>query len=227
MTTLSKVNTRRGGNNPPHAGFASGISPEAESSQTGVSVRFAFDENKHWFVLRATYGRAAKAYDFIIKDNTEAYMPFRHIRKPVDGKKRITLTPLLPSFLFVYSTFENVRRYVEETPKLHYLTYYYDHFKTDESGNNPPLIIPYDDMMNFIRLTSIDNEHIMLVDEKQCRYKGGDIVKIVDGDFCGVIGRVVRVAGQQRVAVTVNGLCTVVTAYIPTAFIRKVADCEK
>ena len=82
-------------------------------------------------------------------------------------------------------------------------------------------------MMNFIRLTSIDNEHIMLVDEKQCRYKGGDIVKIVDGDFCGVIGRVVRVAGQQRVAVTVNGLCTVVTAYIPTAFIRKVADCEK
>lgn len=50
------------------------------------------------------------------------------------------------------------------------------------------------------------------------------MVRIVDGDFAGVVGRVARIAGQQRVAVEINGLCIVATAYIPKSFICRIDD---
>jgi transcription antitermination factor NusG len=47
-------------------------------------------------------------------------------------------------------------------------------------------------------------------------------VRVTDGPFEGIIGRVVRVARQQRVAVEIRGLnALITTAYIPTAFLEK------
>ncbi|MQN17676.1 hypothetical protein F7D93_17080 [Prevotella copri] len=40
--------------------------------------------------------------------------------------------------------------------------------------------------------------------------------------FKGVIGRVARWQGQQRVGVVVDELVTVVTAYIPSAFLMSI-----
>ena len=62
----------------------------------------------------------------------------------------------------------------------------------------------------------------MKVTPEYCHFKTGDIIKIIDGDFKGVVGRVARVAGQQRVVVEIKGLCMIATAYIPNAFIKRV-----
>lgn len=126
------------------------------------------------------------------------------------------------NFLFVYATPEKVEKYVKQTPELHYLTYYYNHFKVGEFGKNPPLTVGYNEMMNFIRVTSLNNEHVRLVESQHCHYKSGDKVRIVDGDFAGVEGKVARVAGLQRVVIELPGVCLVATAYIPTAFIKPI-----
>lgn len=47
------------------------------------------------------------------------------------------------------------------------------------------------------------------------------MVRIVNGKFTGVVGRVARYQGQQRVAVVIDGLLTVATAYIPSVFLEK------
>ena len=221
MDALPNVNTRRGGTNPPHAGLTSDVSPKAQGSPTGVSVRYAPNPDKQWFVLRVSYGRVNKAYDFLTKGHTEVYLPMHYVQKEVNGRKKRVLEPLLPNILFVYATPEKVETYVKRTPALSYLTYYYDHFRI-VNGKNPPLTVRYEDMMNFIRLTSVDNEHIKVVEPQQCHYKNGDLVRIVAGDFAGVVGRVARVSGQQRVVVEIEGLCLVVTAYVPTGFISKI-----
>ena len=43
---------------------------------------------------------------------------------------------------------------------------------------------------------------------------------MIDGKFRGVTGIVARYQGQQRVGVVIDGLLTVVTAYIPSAFLK-------
>ena len=88
MNTLPNVDTRRGGISPPHVGFASDVSPEAQGSPTGVSVRYAPDPSKQWFVLRTTYARVIKAHKYLTREGTETYFPQHHVQKEIDGKKK-------------------------------------------------------------------------------------------------------------------------------------------
>lgn len=75
-------------------------------------------------------------------------------------------------------------------------------------------------MENFIIATSNKSEHLRYVDESQCHFKSGEKVKVTDGLFKGVEGRVARVSGQQRVVVSLSQVGLVATAYIPTAFLQ-------
>lgn len=75
-------------------------------------------------------------------------------------------------------------------------------------------------MINFIKATSTESDHVRIVSNEQCNFKSGDIVKVIDGEFKGVTGKVARIAGQQRVVVEVVGGCMVATAYIPNVFLE-------
>lgn len=52
------------------------------------------------------------------------------------------------------------------------------------------------------------------------KFEKGQLVKVIDGVFKGVVGRVARWQGQQRVGVIVDDLVTVITAYVPSGFLQ-------
>lgn len=79
-------------------------------------------------------------------------------------------------------------------------------------------------MENFIIATCNKNEHLKFVDENQCHFKGGEMIRVIDGMFKGVEGKVARVSGQQRVIVTITNVGLVSTAYVPTAFIQIIEE---
>ena len=222
MSTLSNVETGRGQAKPPGVRVAPETIPEAKSSQTGVSVRYVPTPDKSWYVFRASYGREDRASDYIVEDGTFVYIAKRYVRKTVNGKQKKVLETLIPNLLFVYTTEDKAKEYVKDTPALSYLTYYYNHFELDDDQKNPPLTVSCKEMENFILATCNKSEHLKFLDETQCHFKGGEIVKITDGNFKGVEGRVARVSGQQRVIITLTNVGLVSTAYIPTAFIRTI-----
>lgn len=219
MSTLSNVETGRGQAKPPCVRVAPETIPEAKSSQTGVSVRYVPTTGMNWYVLRTSYGREDKAFDYIVEDGTFVYIAKRYVRKTVNGKQKKVLETLLPNLLFVYTSKEKAEDYVKHTPALSYLSYYYNHFKLDKTQKNPPLTISCKEMENFIIATCNNSEHLRFVDESQCHFKGGETVIITNGLFKGVEGRVARVSGQQRVVVSLKNIGLVSTAYIPTAFL--------
>ena len=141
-----------------------------------------------------------------------------------NGKKKRVLEPLLPNLFFVYSPQSRLEELFLEENDLGHLRFYRDKTKdvSQQDGKHPPIVVPYYEMLNFIKLISVDSEHIKLIEPEHCHYKSGDKVCIVEGDFTGVVGRVARIAGQQRVVVELNKLCMVATAYIPSAFLEKV-----
>lgn len=220
MSTLSNVKTGRGQAKPLGVRVAPETIPEAKSSQTGVSVRYVPTPDKSWYVFRASYGREDRASDYIVEDGTFVYIAKRYVRKSVNGKLKKVLEPLIPNLLFVYTTKEQADTYVKHTPILSFLSFYLDHFKYDEKQNNPPLTVIRKEMENFIIATCNNSEHLKFVEEEQCHFKGGETVRIIDGMFKGVEGRVARVSGQQRVVVSISNVGLVSTAYIPTAFIQ-------
>ena len=160
--------------------------------------------------------------DYLIEHGTYAYvaMVWRDVRS--EGRKHRILTPLL-NLVFAYLTEEQARKYVYDTPQLRYITFYYDHFKIAIGGGNPPLVVQGKDMERLIRATSLHDEHVMAVSPDKCKFLSNDEVRVTDGPFEGIIGRVVRVARQQRVAIEIRGLnALITTAYIPTTFLEKV-----
>ena len=221
MSTLSNVETRRGEANPLGVRVAPETIPEAKSAQTGVSVRYVPAPDKRWYVFRASYGREDKALNYIVEDGTYVYIAKHYAHKTVNGKQKKVLKPLIPNLLFVYTTKEKADEYIKKTPVLSYLTYYYNHFKLDNNQKNPPLTISTKEMENFIIATCNKSEHLEFVEEDQCHFKGGELVKVVDGPFKGVEGKVARVSGQQRVIVELGSLCLIATAYIPSAFLLR------
>jgi len=150
-------------------------------------------------------------------------MPMHYVIKKEIGKKKRILQPLLPNLLFVYTTREVVNSIIKKKGgETSVLKFYLDKTKPlEENGKHPPLTISFSAMTNFIKATNTDSKHVRIVSSEQCHYKSGDMVKVIGGEFKGVIGKVARIAGQQRVVVELSGLCLVATAYIPTDFIRK------
>ena len=224
MSTLSNVTTRRGESNPPSVRFAPDAFPEAKSSKTGVSVRYAPAPDKLWYVFRVSYGRVDKASDFLVDNGTYTYIAKKMVEKYVGGKRKRYLQTLIPNLLFAYTTEAKAEEYVNNTPAISYLSYYYNHFKQDDDQKNPPLTVSDKEMGRFVLATSNRNKHLLFVQPSQCHFKGGEEVRVIDGPFAGVEGSVARVAGQQRVIVSLSGIGLISTAYIPTAFLRPITD---
>lgn len=224
MNALINAHTTRGCESPPHIGLASNVSPKAQSSDTGVSSEYVQQNGCSWFVLRATYNRVNAAYDRVTKAGIKAYVPMHYVHKVIAGKKKRILQPLLPNILFIYATREQADSIVKkESDMPSFIKYYLDKTLPQEAnGKNPPLTIPHSLMINFIRATNTDSDHVRIVTAEQCHYKSGDMVRVIAGEFKGVTGRVARIAGQQRVVVVIAKLCMVATAYIPSNFISKI-----
>lgn len=227
MNALVNAHTIRENDISPSVRLASDGLPEASRSQTGVSSDYEPRAGHRWYVLRVTYNRTDKAHEQVAGAGVQWYMPMHYVlRNDGIGKKKRTLEPLLPNLFFVYATREVADAIVMKrgnAPQV--IKYYRDKTKPFEpDGKHPPLTVPHTAMANFIRVTRTDSDHVRVVSPRQCRLKGGDRVRVTDGEFRGVTGRVARIAGQQRVVIEVTGLCLVATAYIPSCFIERIAE---
>lgn len=179
---------------------------------------------KRWYVMRSTFNRSLKAYDHLRQNGFEAYVPMTVVEKVVDRRLTQVTVPLIPNMVFVLADEPVLRTFIKEHKEKSFLTPYYDHFDHSAERSDHYLSVPTRQMDNFILATSVPNKHMMVVDGSKVRYKSGDLVRIVEGDFMGVVGKVARVNGQSRVVVTLDGICSVATAYIPSAFLEPYSD---
>jgi len=204
------------------SGLTSFAFPEAKSSQTGVSVRYAPSPDKQWFVFRTLYGHAQQMADLLVEDQVYPYLAMIWKDLYQNGKRRRVLVPFM-NLLFAYTSKEQADWYVRDSRQSPYITYYYNHFEIDAFGKNPPLTIAERDMVPLVRTTALRDEHVMEVDMKKCRFVSDDIVRVTYGPFEGIEGRVARVCRQNRVVVFIKGLqAGLTTAYIPPYYLEKI-----
>ena len=186
----------------------------------GESVDYAHSPENQWFVIRSTFGRAKTAYDLLSSEGFHAFLPVKVVEKVKNNSIVRDLKPLIPNMLFVYSDNTTIKEFIKENKGSGILSFYYNHFEKESTGTDKLLTIPTWQMDSFILTTRVRNQHTMLVDPSKLNFKSGDIVRILEGDFAGVVGKVARIKGQKRVVVVLEGVCAVATAYIPSAFIE-------
>ena len=219
----------------PSVGLTSSVLPEAqsnvsvESSTTGVSTKYTLSKTSfpqqnisnqpHWYALRTTYGREQKAYDYLTAKGVTAYLPTILVEKEVKGKRIVTQESRLPNIFFAHGTEEEMKKYVYDNYNLPFLRFYYRHFHEGNHIAKEPLIVPDRQIESLKIICESEAEDILVVPEEVQKFKTGQMVRITEGKFKGVVGRVARYQGQQRVAVIIDGVLTMATAYLPTAFL--------
>ena len=83
------------------------------------------------------------------------------------------------------------------------------------------MIVPDYQMESLKIICAADADNTIVSLDEVPKFKKGQLVRVVDGAFKGVTGIVARYQGQQRVGIVIDGLLTVATAYIPSAFLSK------
>ena len=226
------------GDNLPCVGLTSSALPEAqssaraESSQTGVSTRNVPSANElptikrakntpHWYALRVTYGREKKAYDYLVGKHVESYYPTIKTVKEVDGKRKTVEESRLPNIFFARGTEEEIKSFVYDNVNLPHLRFYYRHTHEGARLIKEPLIVP-DYQIEGLKIICTSEADILIVPPEIQKFLAGQTVRVIDGVFKGVIGKVARYHGQQRVAIIIDGLLTIASAYVPSAFLEKI-----
>lgn len=222
---------------PQSAGLISNALPEVQepirptNSQTGVSTndaqsRTSVDTNKdtkdtpHWYALRTTYGREKKAYTYLTSKNVVTFYPTLKSIKIVDGKRVAIEESRIPNIFFAYGTEDELKAFVYDNVNLPYLRFYYRHTHVGNKIVKVPLIVPNNQMNSLKIICAADSDDIVASTEEVEKFKQGQKVRIIDGKFKGVMGMVARYHSQQRVGIVIDGLLTVCTAYVPSAFIE-------
>ena len=235
---LPNADNRRGGKNPSCAGLTSNALPEAqsivsaESSQTGVSTRNAHIASKpkaqkeedipHWYALRTTYGSEKKAYDYMTAKGITAFYPTINSVKLINGKRKVVTESRLPNIFFAYGTEEQLKTFVYDNVNLPFLRFYYRHEHVGSRAIKTPLIVPKYQMESLKIICEAEASDIIVSLSSVPNFQTGQMVRVVDGAFKGVIGRVKRWQGQQRVGVIIGDMATFATAYVPSAFLEKI-----
>ena len=238
--TSEDGHTPGGGEFPPCAGLTSNALPEAqsavsaESSQTGVSTRSALlatktkhpqkEELPHWYALRCTYGREKTAYDYMVAKGVTAFYPTTSVVKLIKGKRKVVTESRLPNIFFAYGTEEQLKSFVYDNVNLPFLRFYYRHVHIGRRIEKIPLIVPDYQMDSLKIICAADADNTIVSLGEVPKFEKGQLVKVIDGVFKGVVGRVARWQGQQRVGVVVEDLVTVVTAYVPSAFLKTLTN---
>ena len=175
----------------------------------------------HWYALRTTYGREKKAYDYMAANGITAFYPTNNVVKVINGKRKVVTESLLPNIFFAYGTEEQLKTFVYDNVNLPFLRFYYRHVHVGGRMEKTPLIVPDSQMDSLKIICSADADNTIISLSEVPKFEKGQQVRVIDGAFKGVVGKVARWQGQQRVAVVVDNLLTAVTAYVPSAFLEK------
>ena len=195
-----------------------------------------------WYALRVSYSRELKVRDRLNELGVKTFVPMMWRRCPVkpgmtkgkqttsslpaptgqstESLKRMRknpsrrLVPAVGNLCFAYSTRAEledfIRGYGETSPV---------HFYWDRTANKP-LTVPEKAMNDFIAVSSTLDEDLIYITEITSKLREGQTVKVKEGPFKGVEGKVVRIRKSRRILVELPGMLAVATTYIQPEYLE-------
>lgn len=190
--------------------FVPSLSTQDSTNQPVKSAALA-----HWFPMRVTYHRELKIKSILDDLGIENFLPmhFELVETKTGGKKSV-LTPAIHNLLFVHSTQERLTELKMTREKLSPMRYI---MKRSSDNQSEILTVPDQQMENFMRVASVQDDRVMFLDNNDFIKKVGQRVKVIDGCFSGVEGVIKRINRNKHVVVQLEGLAAVAIAFVPAS----------
>ena len=175
----------------------------------------------YWFPMRVTYGREVHVKEFLDSIAVETFLPMttRTIR---DGNHiRHERVPAIGNLIFIHSQKKNIDNLKHTRIEAEPLRYMTRHLRADDGIRHEIIIVPDNQMDDFIHVTSAPDDQRTFLTVDDLRGKNGASVVISSGPFAGVEGVIKRIKGNRRVVVEIEGIGGVCINFVPSKFIIK------
>lgn len=172
-------------------------------------------EGPVWFAMSATFGRQLKAKCFLAENGVDSFVPMRNqiVSDRYKGKVR-RLVPAINNLIFVHTTKERIHYLKSLVGYLQYMTKPFE-------GRNIPIIVPDEQMEQFIAICNTYNEKVVYISAEEICLERGVKVKIAGGMFDGVEGLFIKSDKRKKsVVVHVQGVIGVMIVELSDGYIQ-------
>lgn len=170
------------------------------------------DFEKHWYALRVTYARELKVQRRLEEMGVESFIPMQKVERVLFGKRIKRWMPVIHNLIFIHTETSRMKEIKADISlPLRYIM---------DRESNSPVIVPDKQMEDFIKVSRSDDEHIDFISPDAISIKDGDRVRVTGGAFAGIEGRYIRYKGHSKVAISIEGIVTVLTAFVPLKYIE-------
>lgn len=164
-----------------------------------------------WYILRSSDNMALDAGIRLSGLGMRTFCPTEYRASKIGEDKVWEQYPSRPDLLFVYGTYDDILSLItlHGMKSLEFLS-------TPSSGSiTTPVTVSDYDMENLMRLVNVGMPQSYSVTEKEIHYRPGGPVRVTEGPFKDIVGRVARIHTQTRVVVSIPGVISYATTYIP------------
>ena len=173
-------------------------------------------EQKVWYAIRVTYNRELKVKDDLDARGITCFVPMQYRREERHGVMVKRLVPSVHNLIFIHITPSGMKEYKMTTDlPIRYIM---------DRETRKPIIVPTSQMENFIKVAGTYDEKLIYLNPNPGDFAKGERVRIIGGAFAGAEGVFVRVKGDRRVLINVEGLVAVATTFVHPSMIEKITD---
>lgn len=173
-------------------------------------------EEKVWFAIRVTYNRELKVKEDLDARGITNFVPMQYRREERNGVMVKRLVPSVHNLIFIHITPSDMKVYKMTTDlPIRYIM---------DRETRKPIIVPTSQMENFIKVAGTYDEKLIYLNPNPGDFAKGERVRIIGGAFAGAEGVFVRVKGDRRVLINVEGLVAVATTFVHPSMIEKITD---
>ncbi len=170
--------------------------------------------------MRVTYNRELVVRDFLNSLDIENYVPMKYDVVETRWSRKMELVPAVHNLIFVHSVKEvllDLKRTRTECLSLRFMM---KRPLPDEDKPSEIMTVSDRDMENFIKAVSVQNGQVVFLDYTDYIAKEGKRVKIAEGPFAGVEGKLKRIKKNKCVVVEIEGIMAVaITNLTPRSLI--------
>ena len=175
-------------------------------------------EKKVWYAIRVTYNRELKVKEDLDTRGITNFVPMQYRREERNGVMVKRLVPSVHNLIFIHITPSDMKEYKMTTDlPIRYIM---------NRETHKPITVPTREMENFIKIAGTFEEKLIYLNPDLGDFAKGERVRIIGGMFAGAEGVFVRVKGDRRVVVNVEGLVAVATTFVHPSMIEKITDPE-
>ena len=194
--------------------------PSVHPASDGVSPLVAPDEI-HWYPMRVTYQRVRGVKALLDADQIENYLPMRwewHVTS--EGLRKLRHLPLIASMIFVRDSRDRITE-LKQKPGYEPMRFYTRPSETLK-GRREIFPIPDKQMLDFIRISSSEDERVVFLEDTDYLRAVGQRVRVAEGEFAGIEGVVKRIKNNKCVVVRLEGIAIVAILRFPVHSLVKI-----